>query len=75
MGIKKLNSQERAALLGTFLKADAKQLKDARFLATILCDDEPNKEDAFLALTYYYALDENKDELNRTLSTMMLNIE
>jgi hypothetical protein len=75
MGIKKLNSQERAALLETFLKADAKQLKDARFLATILCDDERNKEDAFLALTYYYALDENKDELNRTLSMMMLDVE
>ena len=75
MGIKKLNSKERAALLSSFLKADAKQLKDARFLATILCDDESNKEDALLALTYYYALDENKEELKRTLSTMMLDAE
>ena len=70
----KLTPIERAALLGSFLKADAKQLKDARFIAAICCDDEEYPEDAFLAMTYHYALPKNKNELNRTLSMMMLEV-
>ena len=61
-------------MLGSFHEADAKQLNDARFIAAICCDDEEYPEDAFLAITYYYALPENKDELNRTLSMMMLEV-
>ena len=71
----KLTPIERAALLGSFLKADAKQLNDARFIAAICCDDEEYPEDAFLAITYYYSLPENKEELNRTLSMMMLEVQ
>ena len=61
-------------MLGSFHKADAKQLNDARLIAAICCDDEEYPEDAFLTITYYYALPENKDELNRTLSMMMLEV-
>ncbi len=72
--MRKLTPIERAAMIGCFLKADAKQLNDARFIAAICCDDEEYPEDAFLAITYYYALPENKEELNRTLSMMMLKV-
>lgn len=75
MSLQPFTPEERSALRENLLTADLKQLTDARLIATILSDDESNKQDALLALTFYYSLKENKDELQRVMSALMLNKE
>jgi hypothetical protein len=56
----------------SFLDVNQEQLKKASNLAAILCEDEANPEDAKLAFTFYYSLDENRDELETIMSHLML---
>lgn len=48
-------------------------MKDAVLVATLFADEESNKEDALLALTFYYSQKENKNELKQVMSAMMLD--
>lgn len=66
----KLTSSERDTIHYSFLSANAKQLQDATLLASLLCDDEENKDDAFLSLSFFYSRPENIKEL-RTAMTLL----
>jgi len=70
-----LTPKERSAIRENLLKADLEQLRDARLVATLFADEESNKDDALLALTFYYSQKENKGELRQVMSAMMLNKE
>jgi len=73
--MQKFTEEERNAMRESFLDANQEQLKKARLLSTILCEDESNNEDARLAFMFYYSLDENKDELEAMMSQLMLGDE
>lgn len=75
MTMQRFTQEERDAMRASFLDANQEQFKKALILSSILCEDEEDPEDAKLAFTFYYSLDENKDELDAMMNQMMLGEE
>lgn len=72
MEMPSFTQEERNAMRESFLEANPEQLRKAKLVASILADEEENPDDARLALTFYYSLDENKDELDSVMGQLML---
>ena len=72
MAVQKFTPEERNAMRESFIDANQEQLKKARLVASVLADDEENPDDARLAFTFYYSLDENKEELEAVMGQLML---
>jgi hypothetical protein len=65
--------EERQLMINQMtLNANPEQLEKARRVASILAEDEEQKNEAFIALTFYYSATENEDELNALLDSMRL---
>ena len=61
---KRFTDDERLTILASFLECDGAQIAKARQVAAILAEDEEDKQDAALALTFYYSRPENKKYLD-----------
>lgn len=67
------SSEERQMMINQMtLNADPEQLEKARRVAALLAEDEESKDEALIALTFYYSAKENEDELNSLLDSMRL---
>lgn len=65
--------EERQLMINQMtLNTNPEQLEKARRVASILAEDEEQKDEAFIALTFYYSATENEDELNALLDSMRL---
>jgi hypothetical protein len=65
--------EERQLMINQMtLNTNPEQLEKARQVASILAEDEEQKDEAFIALTFYYSAAENEDELNALLDSMRL---
>lgn len=65
--------EERQLMINQMtLNTNPEQLEKARRVASILAEDEEQKDEAFIALIFYYSATENEDELNALLDSMRL---
>lgn len=68
----KFTAEQRSEMITEItLRADPEQAEKARMVAAILGEDgETDDEDSVLAVTYYYSLKQNKQELDNLIEKM-----